>query len=277
MQKTSFSKITNPTGKHKDWYKEPFIKVFCEQINPKDKHFSSAKLINKYKKLHSSLEMKERLKLIADLLDEFLDVSFTKKVKILESLLGDELEAEEGMFDYGFHLYPISQWLEKNSDEDPKTSLKFIKEITKRFTGEWAIRPFANKHEKLVLKTMNDWSKDESFHVRRLSSEGLRPKLPWGVKIDWMNENPKKALPIYSKLRNDPSLYVRRSVANSMGDIIKINDSLAFETFQSWLTKKLTKENLWVIKHAVRHPDKHKVKKYVDLRAKVTKLMSDLK
>jgi len=273
VQTTVFSKIKNPTGKHKDWYKEPFIKIFCQEINPKDKYFSSSKFIDKYKKLHIKLELKERLKLISDLLDEFLTLPYAKKLKVLEPLLGEELKAEEGMFNYGFHLYPVSQWIEKNGHEDLQKSLSFIEELTKRFTGEWAIRPLANHNEKLVLKQMKDWSKHENFHVRRLSSEGLRPKLPWGTAISWMNESPKKAIPIYSKLRNDKSLYVRRSVANSMGDIIKIDDSLAYETFQSWLAKKHTKENLWVIKHAVRHPDKHKIKKYVDLRAEVSKLM----
>lgn len=274
MQTTIFNKIKNPTGKHKDWYKEPFIKLFCQEINPKDKYFDSKKFVSKYKRLHSKLELKDRLKLIADLLDEFIELPYSKKIKLMEPLLGDELESEEGMFTYGFHLYPVSQWIEKNGHEDVQKSLNYIEELTKRFTGEWAIRPLANQNEKIILNQMKSWSRHENFHVRRLASEGLRPKLPWGLAIDWMNKSPKKAISIYSKLRNDPSLYVRRSVANSMGDIIKIDEPLAYETFQSWLSKKQTKENLWVIKHAVRHPDKHKIKKYVDLRAKVSDLMT---
>lgn len=266
MHKTPFSKITNKTGKHKDWYKEPFIKVFCDQINPNNKHFSSNQFVSKYKKLHTTLELKERLKLIADLLDEFLDMSYVKKLDALKPLLGKEHPYEEGMFEYGFHLYPVSQFVEKNGQENLSKSLSFIEELTKRFTGEWAIRPLASTYEKEVLKKMKEWSSHKNFHVRRLASEGLRPRLPWGTGIDWINENPKKALPIYNKLRNDESLYVRRSVANAMGDVIKIDEALAFETFQSWLKKKQTKENLWVIKHAIRHPAKNKVKKYVDLR-----------
>ena len=274
MHKTPFSKITNPTGKHKDWYKEPFIKVFNDQINPKDKYFSSVKFISKYKKEHVKLELKERLKFIADLLDEFLDMSYSKKLKVLQPLLGKEHPSEEGMFEYGFHLYPVSQFIEKNGNDDLNKSLKFIEELTKRFTGEWAIRPLASKHEKIVLKQMKDWSSNKNFHVRRLASEGLRPRLPWGTKIQWINENPQKALPIYNKLRNDKCLYVRRSVANSMGDILKLDESLAYETFQSWLSKKQTKENLWVIKHAIRHPAKNKVVKYIKMREQLKKLIS---
>jgi 3-methyladenine DNA glycosylase AlkC len=276
VKQKPFSKITNQTGKHKDWYKEPFIKTFCEQINPQNKLFSNSQFISKYKKLHTSLELKERLKLIADLLDEFLDMPYVKKLDTLKPLLGDELQSEEGMFDHGFQLYPVSQFIEKNGNEDLKKSLDFIEELTKRFTGEWAIRPLAAKHEKSVLKKMKEWSKHKNFHVRRLSSEGLRPRLPWGTKIDWINEAPQKAIPIYSKLRNDKSLYVRRSVANSMGDILKLDETLAFNTFQDWLSKKQTKENLWVIKHAIRHPAKNKVPKYVKLRADLQKQILNL-
>ena len=271
MLKTPFSKITNKTGKHKDWYKEPFIKIFCDEINPNNKYFLSSKLINKYKKLHTSLELKERLKCIADLLDEFLNLSYTKKLEILKPLLKKELPYEEGMFDYGFHLYPVSQFIEKNGNENLDKSLEFIEELTKRFTGEWAIRPLAESNEKKVLKQMKTWMTHKNFHVRRLASEGLRPRLPWGTKISWINNNPKKALPIYNKLRNDKSLYVRRSVANAMGDILKLDEPLAFKTFQSWLKKKQTKENLWVIKHAVRHPAKKGVKKYVHFRKELQK------
>lgn len=105
---------------------------------------------------------------------------------------------------------------------------------------------------------MKEWSTHKNFHVRRLASEGLRARLPWGKKIDWVDRNPEKTLPIYNKLRNDKVLYVRRSVANSMGDMIKINEDLAFNTFQKWLMRRQTKENLWVIKHAIRNPVKKK-------------------
>ena len=112
--------------------------------------------------------------------------------------------------------------------------------------------------------------------MRRLASEGLRARLPWGKKIDWIDSHPEKSLPIYNKLRNDKSLYVRRSVANSMGDMIKINEELAYKTLGEWLEKKNTAENLWVVKHAIRTPVKKNNRRFVkmkaDVEARITRL-----
>ena len=123
---------------------------------------------------------------------------------------------------------------------------------------------------------MKDWAKHNNFHVRRLSSEGLRARLPWGSKIDWIDANPEKSLVIYNKLRNDPILYVRRSVANSMGDMLKINEGLALETLHKWFCKPHTAENLWVIKHAIRTPVKNKQKEFTVLNKQIDKSLKKL-
>ncbi len=273
---TPFSDLKNKTGKHKDWFGLEFFQIFCEQINANNKLFDNKKILSAYKKDYKKCELKERLNLLAELLNNHLDMSYKKKVKTFESVLGKPLPFEEGMFTHCFFLYPVSQFIENYGHQDLETSLKFIEKLTMRFTGEWAIRPLANQNPKKVLIQMKEWSKHKNFHVRRLSSEGLRARLPWGKKITWIDETPEKSLPIYTKLRNDKVLYVRRSVANSMGDVIKINDDLAYATFENWLSKRLTKNNLWVIKHAIRTPVKKGDKKYVALKNKVTKLEKGL-
>lgn len=266
---TPFSKLKNSTGKHKDWYSPEFIRIFCNEINPKEKFFCNTSFLLNYKKKFKNLELKDRLNLISELLLENLDMSYGKQLKVLSSLLDEPWPHEDGMFTYGFFLYPVSQFIEINGKQDMELSLNFIERLTMQFTGEWAIRPLANLNEKRVLKQMKLWAKHQNFHVRRLASEGLRARLPWGIKIDWIDKNPEKSLPIYNKLRNDKVLYVRRSAANSMGDMIKINEDLAYETFQKWLKMKKTKENLWVIKHAIRTPVKKKNKKFLVLHKKV--------
>lgn len=273
---TPFSHLKNKTGKHKDWYTLEFIKIFCNEINPKEKFFKNISFINEYKKEFKNLELKERLNLISDLLLKYLDMSYKKQLDVLSALLGEPWPYEDGMFTYGFYLYPVSQFVERNGVKDIDLSLEFIEKLTMQFTGEWAIRPLANLEEKKVLKQMKIWANHENFHVRRLATEGLRAKLPWGIKIDWVNKKPEKSLPIYSKLRNDKVLYVRRSVANSMGDMIKINEDLAYDTLKKWLSMKKTKENLWVIKHAVRTPVKKKNKRFVQLSNEVKKLLAGL-
>lgn len=271
-----FVQLTNKTGKHKDWYGPEFIKILCDEINPKEKIFSNALFLNRYKKEYKKCELKDRLNLMCSLLDEFLNFKYPKQLKALSKLLGDPWPQEDGMFTHGFFLYPLSQFIEINGHKGIDLSLIMIERLTMQFTGEWAIRPLANLDEKKVLKQMKVWSKHESFHVRRLASEGLRARLPWGRKIRWIDTHPQKSLPIYNKLRNDKILYVRRSVANAMGDMIKINEPLAYETFQKWLGMKLTKENLWVIKHAIRTPVKKKNKIFLSLDKKVKKLIGKL-
>jgi len=268
-----FSKLTNTTGKHKDWYIPEYLKVLCRAINPGDALFSSQALCRDFKKSYQDLELKERLTCIAELLDNALDCPYSEQLEVLTRAFGPPLESETGMFTDGYYLYPLSQFVELYGKRDLQASLAFICELTQRFTGEWAIRTIAHADEKLTLKTVKGWAENSNFHIRRLASEGLRPRLPWGTKIAWVDQSPRKLLPLYNKLRNDDVLYVRRSVANSMGDIIKIDDSLAYATFEKWLSGRTTVENLWVIKHAIRTPVKKGENKYVALKTKVERLM----
>lgn len=273
---SAFSNLKNKTGKHKDWYSQEYVKILCKELDPKEKHFSHQEFLKDFKKQYQKMELKDRLKLIASLLDEHLEMTYAKKLKLFESLLGPKWPNEDGMFTYGFFLYPFSQYVEMYGERDLSLSLAFIEKLTMRFTGEWAIRPLANMNMSKVLQQMKKWSNHENFHVRRLASEGLRARLPWGQKIEWVNESPEKTIAIYNKLRNDKVLYVRRSVANSMGDMIKIDKELACKTFEKWLSQKKTKENLWVIKHAIRTPVKKKDPYFVKLKEKVESLIKDI-
>lgn len=270
-----FSKLENKTGKHKDWYSPEFMQILCAVINPKDKLFSSKAVCREYKKTFGDLELKARLTRIAELLDHALERPYPEQLKVFFKSFGEPLETETGMFTDGFYLYPMSQFVELYGDRDLEASIEFIYELTQRFTGEWAIRTIANADQKLTMRTVQRWAKDKNFHVRRLASEGLRPRLPWGKKITWVDQSPEKIIPIYKKLRNDKVLYVRRSVANSMGDIIKLDSELALETFEQWLGGKLTADNLWVIKHAIRTPVKKGEQRYCALKKRVEKLMKD--
>lgn len=276
--KTPFSNLKNKTGKHKDWYTPSFVTIFCKQINPENKLFDNQKFVGKFRRNYQEFELKGRLDLIVRLIDEFISDScdYSFKLSVLARLFSKPFPHQEGMFNHGFFLYPVSQYVETHGDKDIKLSFDFIEKLTQEFTGEWAIRTLANHAPKETLAKMKEWSSNENFHLRRLASEGLRARLPWGKKIDWIETNPEKSIPIYKKLRNDPVLYVRRSVANAMGDLIKINQSLAMKTFESWLKNKNTRDSLWVIKHAIRLPVKKKVKEFTDLSTLIDQMRDSL-
>lgn len=143
-----------------------------------------------------------------------------------------------------------------NGGEDPfEVAMRAQYELTRRFTAEFSIRPFLMHDFERTLNQLMLWLNDPDPHVRRLCTEGCRPRLPWGARILQLIADPRPTLPILEALKNDPSLYVRRSVANHLGDIAKDHPALAFELCERWLTNA-DKDLKWVIRHAVRHPAK---------------------
>lgn len=143
-----------------------------------------------------------------------------------------------------------------NAGEDPfDTAMLAQYELTRRFTAEFSIRPFLIHDFDRTLNQLTQWLDDPDPHVRRLCSEGTRSRLPWGARIPQLIKNPAPTLPILEALKSDPSLYVRRSVANHLGDIAKDHPEIAFDLCDRWLSNA-DKELKWVIRHAVRHPAK---------------------
>jgi len=153
-----------------------------------------------------------------------------------------------------------------NNGIDPfDASIAAQYELTKRFTCEFSIRPFIAADEKRTMKVLYKWMKDKDPHVRRLCSEGTRPRLPWAKKIDSFVKDPTPSLKILEALKNDPNLYVRRSVANHVGDIAKDHIELAMDLCESWLDDA-SPELKWVIRHAVRNPFKKGNERAIALR-----------
>lgn len=261
----AFSRINNPTGKHKDWYGLEFCQVFCKEIDPSEELFEHRAFVKQYSKEYSALELKGRLGLFAALLREYLPGSFPDQLKILRPLLKQSWPFETGMLNYGYFLYPVSQFVEEYGVDDFSESMAFIESLTQCFTGEFAVRSLLERYPSKGLAQMKKWRKNKNFHVRRLSCEGLRPRLPWGQKITWVNESPHKIIPICTHLKTDPVLYVRRSVANTMGDVAKLRPELALKTFEEWLEKDESAQLRWVVRHASRYFVKKRQREFTSL------------
>ena len=124
-------------------------------------------------------------------------------------------------------------------------------ELTKRFTAEFSIRPFITRYPKRTLALLRKWTKDPSDDVRRLVSEGTRPRLPWAPRLPEFQKDPGPVLGLLEELKDDPALYVRRSVANNLNDIGKDHPELLVETAAAWM-KDADENRAWLIRHALR-------------------------
>ena len=225
------------------------IQAHCESFNAED-------FIKAVANGTKNLELKDRVEFIADQLQANLPTDFTQALDILLKILGPENENETGMFSEYYWVMPIAKFVEKYGLNHFPESMNAIKEITKRNTGEYCIRPFIEKYPDKTLAVLEEWSQDANVHVRRLSSEGLRPRLPWAKKIDRFIENPKPVLDILDNLKDDDSKFVQKSVANNLNDILKDNYEIGMKAIRKW-SKGATPNRKWIIKHALRNQIKN--------------------
>jgi 3-methyladenine DNA glycosylase AlkC len=211
---------------------------------------------------------------LAKALRQSLPEKFSTAVEILLASLTPPLTQTDNLglavFFYLPHVCFIAEYgltPEENGGQDSfEISMKAQYELTKRFSAEFSIRPFLIRQQERTLTRLLEWVSDPDPHVRRLCSEGTRPRLPWATRIPAFISNPKPVLPILDALKNDQSLYVRRSVANHLGDIAKDHPELAFEICERWLIES-SNEVKWLIRHALRHPAKKGNKVALQLKA----------
>ena len=221
-----------------------------------------------------ALEFMDRGLHIAKALRSYLPDKFEEAVNIILATLTPPNTETEGLglavLFYQPHSCFVSQYgLDKiyNGDEDPfNIAMKAQYELTKRNTSEFSIRPFLIQQQERTLSRLMEWTSDKDPHVRRLCSEGTRPRLPWAPRIPSFVNDPMPVLPILEELKNDQNLYVRRSVANHLGDILKDHPEMVFAICERWL-KNSTKEVKWLIRHALRHPAKKENRTALQLRA----------
>lgn len=197
------------------------------------------------------LELKERVNHIIQVLHHFLPTDFTEAVNLLIKIpnVWDFGDPEDSL--KGFAAWPIIDYLSVYGLEQPEISLHGLKKLTHLFSAEFAIRPFIIKYPKYCHEQFLLWVSDESADVRRLVSEGTRPKLPWGIQLKAFVISPEVNIPLLDTLKLDSSLYVRRSVANHLNDIAKDHPQLVIDTCKTWSALS-SKEVDWVIKHATR-------------------------
>ncbi len=237
--------------KAKLWFDKQLAQRLADKLEPHYPPFDRSRFIEAVEKGVDDLELKARVAFIADSLREHLPDDYEKAVATLVKSLGPENPNETGMFTDFYWVMPYATFVEKYGLESPEISLDAIAEITKRNTGEFAVRPFLERFPDETFGRMLEWSQASNFHLRRLASEGARPRLPWARKSDSVVDDPSLTLPILENLKDDPVKFVQKSVANHLNDMLKDNYDYAVGTLTRW-SKNAGKERRWIIKYALR-------------------------
>lgn len=205
-------------------------------------------------KAFPKLELKERIYHIRDMLHKYLPNKYQEAVTVLLEALPAELDNTKIDDDFGDFIYaPYSEYVAMYgcNEKHLNFSLQALREITKRFSVEFAIRDFINSYLRQTLAMLEECAMSDNYHERRLASEGLRGKLPWAKKLTIEYHEPLKHLEL---LYTDKTRYVTRSVANHLNDISKIDAPLVLKTLKRWKksNKQEPKEMAFIINHALR-------------------------
>jgi len=209
------------------------------------------------------LEFKARAMQVADALEATLPDDFDAAACVLEASLADPIpldgqgepaglsaaQSEAGLS--GWVVWSMGEFVARRGMGDVPRALQCLHALTQRFSAEFAIRPFIHQHPAVALPILARWVDDPSAHVRRLVSEGSRPRLPWGLRLQALVADPAPTLPLLRALQDDPSAYVRRSVANHLNDIAKDHPGLVAGWVQQHL-REASAQRTALLRHASR-------------------------
>jgi 3-methyladenine DNA glycosylase AlkC len=255
----------------KDLLDHPAVDCFAHNLTLVHPEFDASGFRRSALKGLEPLAIMARGQHLARALREHLPPAYDEAMEILLRSLPPVTWKEKSTGLGGFFFLPYSAFvaefgLESNGGKDPfETSMRAQYEITRRFTAEFSMRPFLIRWPERTLARLMKWTADPDENVRRLCSEGSRPRLPWGMRIPSLIKDPSPTLPILDALKDDPSVYVQRSVANHLGDIAKDHPKLVFDLCGRWV-KDADKARRWLIRHAVRLPAKKGVAEALRLR-----------
>ena len=226
--------------------KEMFNKEFYEHLARETKRvhksFNDKNFLKEVTIELPTLSLNQRMRKTSEVLHLHLPSDYKKTISILYEVIPN--------IKRGYVNLVFPDYVGMYGKHDFKTSLDALKYFTSFGSSEFAVREFLRADFEKTICVMKAWASDENHHVRRLSSEGSRPRLPWSFKLDEPIKNPFSTKEILDTLREDSELYVRKSVANHLNDISKDNPDALFAIVKQW--NKNHKHTSWIIKHASR-------------------------
>lgn len=186
-------------------------------------------------------ELKARMRHIAECMRATLPPAYGDALAVLRP-------AAVGF--HGFLPMIFPDFVELYGQDEPELSLPALEHFTQYSSSEFAVRPFIVRNPEGMMKQMLAWAQHDNHHVRRLASEGCRPRLPWAMALPAFKKDPSPIFPILETLKADSSEYVRRSVANNLNDIAKDNPALVLDIARRWLGEN--PDTNWIVRHACR-------------------------
>ncbi len=225
----------------KDMFNKKFYERLAAGFSIADKKFNAGKFVKEVLKDTEELSLNQRLRNTSVILQKHLPADYKKAAALI-------LEVAPTFGGYTALVFPDFVGLYGHDHVD--LSLDALKELTSYSSSEFAIREYLKRDLNKTIKVMYKWAEHKNQHVRRLASEGSRPRLPWSFSLEQIAKNPELTQPILERLKADPELYVKKSVANHLNDFSKNQSDWMLNLINSW--DKKNEHTAWIIKHASR-------------------------
>jgi 3-methyladenine DNA glycosylase AlkC len=238
----------------KSFFSPAVVKRLAGDLVRADPTFASKAFIARATKGLDRLELLDRGKHIAAAMAAHLPADYPRAIEILLRSLGPTNTKDENI-GHGmapFFYMPHTQFVVAHGLDHFDVSMRANYELTKRFTAEFSMRPFIDRDPERTYGVLRGWASDPDAYVRRLVSECTRPRLPWAMRVRWLDKNLLRVIELLALLRADPSTMVRRSVANNLNDISKLDGTLAIDTCRAWLAASDAPEMRALVEHALR-------------------------
>jgi 3-methyladenine DNA glycosylase AlkC len=232
----------------KNIYNADFFQQLTSILSEEIPGFDKQAFLNRiYTSEWPRLELKQRMRHVSLAVMAVLPEDFTQAQPLILSI-SRKARQQPGVNAFPYIFLP--DLIELKGHHHLRLSIQALEEITTFISAEFAVRPFLARYKEEMLAQMLYWSKHPNEHVRRLASEGCRPRLPWAMAVAYLKKEPERILPILENLKADPSEYVRRSVANNLNDISKDHPDLVIQTARQWIGQYPQTDAL--LKHACR-------------------------
>jgi 3-methyladenine DNA glycosylase AlkC len=237
--------------KLKHFFNEPLVRSIAAELCRAHPPLRECSFVDACMAGLDGLGLTARARHIADVMHDHLPRPFAAATEILLASLGPELAGTDGFGLAPFRYLPHVLFVQTYGLDAFEPSMRAQYELTKRFSAESSIRVFLVRYAEATYARLREWALDDNVHVRRLVSEGTRPRLPWAPRLRAFQDDPRPVIALLEFLKDDPERYVQRSVANSLNDIGKDHPDLAVEVCRRWMAGA-PPGRAWIVRHALR-------------------------